>query len=89
MTQVILNIKNKRDLPFLKRLSKNMGWTISEHDIPNAETIAAMREAESGIELEVLLPDNAKRQVHRFRNALHPDPKFDGPDHLDFCIGAY
>lgn len=52
MTQVILNIKNKRDLSFLKRLSKNMGWTISEHDTPNAETIAAMREAESGIELE-------------------------------------
>ena len=52
MTQVILNIKNKRDLPFLKRLSKNMGWTFSEQDTPNAETIAAMREAESGAELE-------------------------------------
>ena len=35
MTQVILNIKNKRDLPFLKRLSKNMGWTISGQDTPN------------------------------------------------------
>lgn len=52
MTQVILNIKNKRDLPFLKRLSKNMGWTISAQDTPNAETIAAMREAESDAELE-------------------------------------
>ena len=52
MTQVILTIKNKRDLPFLKRLSKNMGWTISGQDTPNEETIAAMREAESGVELE-------------------------------------
>ena len=47
-----MNIKNKRDLPFLKRLSKNMGWTISGQDTPNAKTIAAMREAESGADLE-------------------------------------
>ena len=36
----------------MKRLSKNMGWTISGQDTPNADTIAAMREAESGAELE-------------------------------------
>ena len=52
MTQVILNIRNKRDLPFLRRLSKNMGWTISGQDTPNATTVAAMQEAESGVELE-------------------------------------
>ena len=53
MTQVILNnIRNKKDLPFLKKLSKNIGWTISGQDTPNAETIAAMREAESETELE-------------------------------------
>ena len=52
MNQVILNIKNKRDLSFLKSLSKRMGWTISGQDIPNEETLAAMREAESGDELE-------------------------------------
>ena len=28
-----------------------MGWTISGQDTPNEETIAAMREAESGVEL--------------------------------------
>ena len=47
MTQVILNIKNKWDRPFLKRLYKNMEWTISGQDTPNTSTIAAMREAES------------------------------------------
>ena len=39
-----------------------------------------------------LLPDLihlVKRQAHRFRNALHPDPRFDGPDYLDRCPGAY
>lgn len=66
MTQVILNIKNKKDLPFLKRLSKNMGWTISEQDIPNAETLAAMREAESGIELE----DFDLKELHRIVASL-------------------
>lgn len=29
-----------------------------------------------------------KRQDHRFRSALHPDPGFDGPDYLDRCPGA-
>ena len=66
MTQVILNIKNKRDLPFLKRLSKNMGWTISGQDTPNAETMAAMREAESGAELE----DFDLEGLHRMVEAL-------------------
>ena len=46
MTQVILNIKNKWDRPFLKRLYKNMEWTISGQDTTNTSTIAAMRKAE-------------------------------------------
>ena len=27
MTQVVLNIKNKKDIPFLMKLSKKFGWT--------------------------------------------------------------
>ncbi|MCH5173725.1 MAG: hypothetical protein J1D85_05905 [Bacteroidales bacterium] len=50
----------------MKRLSKNMGWTISEQDIPNAETLAAMREAESGIELE----DFDLKELHRIVASL-------------------
>ena len=46
MTQVILNIKNKWDRPFLKRLYKNMEWTISGQDTTKTSTIAAMRKAE-------------------------------------------
>ena len=63
MTQVILNITNKRDLPFLKKLSKNMGWTIFEQGTPNAETIAAMQEAESGTELEDFDLDGLHKMV--------------------------
>ena len=63
MTQVILNITNKRDLPFLKKLSKNMGWTIFEQETPNAETIAAMQEAESGTELEDFDLDGLHKMV--------------------------
>ena len=43
-----------------------MGWTISGQDTPNAETMAAMREAESGAELE----DFDLKGLHRMVEAL-------------------
>ena len=48
MTQVVLNIKNKRDLPFLRKLSRNMGWTISSSEELNETTVAAIKEIENG-----------------------------------------
>lgn len=63
MTQVILNIKNKSDLPFLRKLSKRMGWTISGNEKPNSETIAAMLEAESDAELEDFDLDSFHKMV--------------------------
>lgn len=37
MTQVVLNISNKKDIPFLKHLSKKMGWTVSTHEKSGVE----------------------------------------------------
>lgn len=47
----------------MKKLSKNMGWTIFEQETPNAETIAAMQEAESGTELEDFDLDGLHKMV--------------------------
>lgn len=47
----------------MKKLSKNMGWTIFEQGTPNAETIAAMQEAESGTELEDFDLDGLHKMV--------------------------
>lgn len=66
MTQVLVSIRNKRDLPFLAKLSKNMGWTISQlnaEDEPNETTLAAMREVESGKDLVSFDLDAFRRHV--------------------------
>ena len=66
MTQVVLTIKSKSDLPFLRKLSKNMGWSMSRIEEPNEATIAAMKEVESSADLETFDLDG----FHNYVSAL-------------------
>lgn len=42
VTQVVLNISNKKDLPFMRHLSKKMGWSYYEYSVTDND---AYREA--------------------------------------------
>jgi hypothetical protein len=64
MTYASFNISIPiKDIPMFRKLSSKMGWPVNEILEPNEETIAAMREAESGENLEVLDVDHFMEYV--------------------------